>query len=215
MMSIQILTDRYPELAVCAGDIVTAYEKMLAVYRSGGKMLFCGNGGSAADSEHIVGELMKGFLLKRPPVKQDRDAFAALFPEDADYFAKNLQRGIPAISLVSQSAVQTAFNNDVAADMVFAQQVYGYGRPGDLCMGITTSGNSKNVVNAIKVARAMGLVTIGLTGAKESKLSEICDVTIRVPQTETYRVQELHLPVYHWLCAALEDAVFAADEHEA
>ena len=213
MMSIQILTDRYPELAPCAGDIINAYEKMLAVYRSGGKMLFCGNGGSAADAEHIVGELMKGFLLKRPPLPEERDAFAAMFPEDADYFAATLQRGIPAISLVSQSAVQTAFNNDVSADMVFAQQVYGYGRPGDLVMGITTSGNSRNVVNAVKVARAKGLVTIGLTGAKESKLSELCDVTIRVPRTETYQVQELHLPVYHWLCAALEDEIFAADEH--
>jgi len=212
MMSIQILTDRYPELAPCAGDIINAYEKMLAVYRSGGKMLFCGNGGSAADAEHIVGELMKGFLLKRPPLQEERDAFAAMFPEDADYFAATLQRGIPAISLVSQSAVQTAFNNDVSADMVFAQQVYGYGRPGDLVMGITTSGNSRNVVNAVKVARAKGLVTIGLTGAKESKLSELCDVTIRVPRTETYQVQELHLPVYHWLCAALEDAAFGADE---
>jgi len=211
-MNIQILTDRYPELAVCGADIVKAYEKMLAVYENGGKMLFCGNGGSAADSEHIVGELMKGFLLKRPPLQADRDAFAALFPEDADYFTDCLQRGIPAVSLVSQSAVQTAYNNDVAADMVFAQQVYAGGRSGDLVMGITTSGNSKNVVNAMKVAKAMGLVTIGLTGARESKLSAICDVTIRVPETETYKVQELHLPVYHWLCAALEDAAFGADE---
>lgn len=214
-MEIQILTDRYPCLTVCAGEIVAAYEKMLACCQSGGKMLFCGNGGSAADAEHIVGELMKGFLLKRPPVQKDRDGFAAAFPEDAAYFAANLQRGIPAISLVSQSAVQTAFNNDVAADMVYAQQVYGYGRPGDLVMGITTSGNSKNVVNAMKVAKSMGLTTIGLTGAKESALSAICDVTIRVPQTETYMVQELHLPVYHWLCAALEDTLFAADESKA
>lgn len=213
MMPIQILTDRYPSLTVCANDIVAAYEKMLACYENGGKMLFCGNGGSAADAEHIVGELMKGFLLKRPPIQAHRDALTEAFPEDADYMAAHLQRGIPAISLVSQSAVQTAFNNDVAADMVFAQQVYGYGRPGDLLLGITTSGNSKNVVYAMKVAKAMGLTTIGLTGAKESALSAICDVTIRVPQTETYMVQELHLPVYHWLCAALEDTIFAADEH--
>lgn len=213
MMPIQILTDRYPSLTVCANDIVAAYEKMLACYENGGKMLFCGNGGSAADAEHIVGELMKGFLLKRSPIQAHRDALAKAFPEDADYMAAHLQRGIPAISLVSQSAVQTAFNNDVAADMVFAQQVYGYGRPGDLLLGITTSGNSQNVVYAMKVAKAMGLTTIGLTGAKESALSAICDVTIRVPQTETYMVQELHLPVYHWLCAALEDTIFAADEH--
>ncbi len=211
-MNIQVLTDRYPELSVCAGDIVAAYEKMLAVYQAGGKMLFCGNGGSAADAEHIVGELMKGFMLKRPPTDAQKEAFRAAFPEDADYMTANLQRGIPAISLVSQSAVQTAFNNDVDSAMVFAQQVFGYGRPGDLCMGITTSGNSKNVVYAIKAAKAMGLVTIGLTGAKESQLSGICDVTIRVPKTETYQVQELHLPVYHWICAALEEAIFAADE---
>lgn len=213
MMDIQILTDRYPVLADCAGDIVRAYEKMLAVYQGGGKMLFCGNGGSAADAEHIVGELMKGFLLKRPPLQAHKETFASLFPEDAEHFSASLQRGIPAISLVSQSAVQTAYNNDVAADMVYAQQVYGYARPGDLLMGITTSGNSANVVNAVKVAKAMGLVTIGLTGARESKLSAICDVTIRVPETETYKVQELHLPVYHWLCAALEDTAFGADEH--
>ncbi len=211
-MNIQVLTDRYPELSVCADDIVAAYEKMLAVYQAGGKMLFCGNGGSAADAEHIVGELMKGFMLKRPPTDAQKEAFRAAFPEDADYMTANLQRGIPAISLVSQSAVQTAFNNDVDSAMVFAQQVFGYGRPGDLCMGITTSGNSRNVVYAIKAAKAMGLVTIGLTGAKESQLSDICDVTIRVPKTETYQVQELHLPVYHWICAALEEAIFAADE---
>ncbi len=211
-MNIQILTDRYPELSVCAGDIVAAYEKMLAVYQAGGKMLFCGNGGSAADAEHIVGELMKGFMLKRPPTDAQKEAFRAAFPADADYMTANLQRGIPAISLVSQSAVQTAFNNDVDAAMVFAQQVFGYGRPGDLCLGITTSGNSKNVVYAIKAAKAMGLATIGLTGAKESALSDICDVTIRVPRTETYQVQELHLPVYHWICAALEEAIFGAEE---
>lgn len=213
MMPIQILTDRYPSLTACEKDILAAYEKMLACYENGGKMLFCGNGGSAADAEHIVGELMKGFLLKRPPIESHKEAFAAAFPEDADYIISHLQRGIPAISLVSQSAVQSAFNNDVAADMVYAQQVYGYGKPGDLVFGITTSGNSKNVVYAMKVAKAMGLTTIGLTGAKESALSAICDVTIRVPQTETYMVQELHLPVYHWLCAALEDTIFATDEH--
>ncbi len=211
-MDIQILTDRYPTLSVCAAEITAAYEKMLAVYQKGGKMLFCGNGGSAADAEHIVGELMKGFLLKRPPTAAQKEAFRRAFPADADYMTSCLQRGIPAISLVSQSAVQTAFNNDVATDMVFAQQVFGYGRPGDLCMGITTSGNSKNVVYAMKAAKAIGLCTIGLTGAKESQLSEICDVTIRVPQTETYKVQELHLPVYHWICAALEETIFGADE---
>lgn len=213
MITMDVLMERYPALTVCREDIAHAREAMLACYRAGGKMLFCGNGGSAADSEHIVGELMKGFLLKRPPQEEDRAKFDAMFPEDAAYFASHLQRGIPAISLVSQSAVQSAFNNDVDPALVYAQMVYGYARPGDLFMGITTSGNSKNVVNAAKVAKAMGIATIGLTGERESKLSAICDVTIRVPAVETYQVQEFHLPVYHYLCAAVEEILFGEAEH--
>ena len=158
----------------------------------------CGNGGSAADSEHIVGELMKGFLSKRE-VTDER------IPER---LRKNLQGALPAISLPSQCAILSAFVNDVEPDMMYAQMVYGYAKENDLVIGISTSGNSKNVVNAVEVAKCVGAKTLSLTGQNESKLSELSDVTIRVPETETYKVQELHLPVYHYLCAGVEKAMF-------
>ena len=158
----------------------------------------CGNGGSAADCEHIVGELMKGFLKKRE-VTDNR------IPEE---LRKNLQGALPAISLPSQCAVLSAFINDVAPDMMYAQLVYGYAKENDLVMGISTSGNSKNVVNAIEVARCVGAKTLSLTGSGKSKLSELSTVTIRVPETETYKVQEYHLPIYHYLCAEAEKCFF-------
>lgn len=158
----------------------------------------CGNGGSAADSEHIVGELMKGFLSKRE-VTDER------IPER---LRENLQGALPAISLPSQCAILSAFVNDVEPDMMYAQMVYGYAKENDLVIGISTSGNSKNVVNAVEVAKCVGAKTLSLTGQNESKLSELSDVTIRVPETETYKVQELHLPVYHYLCAGVEKAMF-------
>ena len=171
---------------------------MIDTYKNGGKVLVCGNGGSAADCEHIVGELMKGFLSKRE-VTDNR------IPEE---LRKNLQGALPAISLPSQSAILSAFINDVEPDMMYAQLVYGYAKENDLVIGISTSGNSKNVVNAIEVARCMGVKTLSLTGSKESKLSDNSDVTICVPETETYKVQELHLPVYHYLCAEVEKEMF-------
>ena len=192
------LYERYPVLKQCSSDIEKALDLMCLVYKSNGKVLVCGNGGSAADSEHIVGELMKGFMLKRP-VKDER------IPE---HLRKNLQGALPAISLPSQSAILSAFINDVEPDMMYAQLVYGYARENDLVIGLSTSGNSKNVVNAIEVARCIGAKTLALTGEKESRLSEICDVTVRVPETETYKVQELHLPVYHFLCAQTEQFMF-------
>ena len=171
---------------------------MLETYRSGGKVLVCGNGGSASDSEHIVGELMKGFLLKRP-VTDERIPGA---------LREGLQGSLPAISLPSQSAILSAFINDVDPEMMYAQLVYGYAKKEDLVIGLSTSGNSKNVVNAIEVARCMGIKTLSLTGQKESKMSELSDVTIRVPETETYKIQEYHLPVYHYLCAEVEKQMF-------
>jgi D-sedoheptulose 7-phosphate isomerase len=171
----------------------------------------CGNGGSASDAEHIVGELMKSFKLKRPVTDAQREALVAAFPVDGTYLAGHLQRGIRAISLVSQSSLSSAFINDVAPDMVFAQQVFGYGSAGDVLLAISTSGNSKNVVNACKVAHTFGIGTIGMTGEHGGKLMEICDVTIRVPACETFRVQEYHLPVYHTLCAMLEMDMFSTD----
>lgn len=192
------LLQRYPMLEACRESIEKACELMLDTYRNGGKVLVCGNGGSAADSEHIVGELMKGFLKKRE-VTDER------IPED---LRKNLQGAVPAISLPSQCAVLSAFVNDVEPEMMYAQLVYGYAKENDLVIGISTSGNSKNVVNAIKVAKCMGVKTLSLTGKNESKLSELSAVTIKVPETETFKVQELHLPVYHYLCAKLESVIF-------
>lgn len=192
------LLSRYSKLAECRDSIKKALDLMIDTYKNGGKVLVCGNGGSAADCEHIVGELMKGFLSKRE-VTDNR------IPEE---LRKNLQGALPAISLPSQSAILSAFINDVEPDMMYAQLVYGYAKENDLVIGISTSGNSKNVVNAIEVARCMGVKTLSLTGSKESKLSDISDVTICVPETETYKVQELHLPVYHYLCAEVEKEMF-------
>ena len=192
------LLSRNSKLAECRDSIKKALDLMIDTYKNGGKVLVCGNGGSAADCEHIVGELMKGFLEKRE-VTDNR------ISED---LRKNLQGALPAISLPSQSAILSAFINDVEPDMMYAQLVYGYAKENDLVIGISTSGNSKNVVNAIEVARCMGVKTLSLTGSKESKLSDISDVTICVPETETYKVQELHLPVYHYLCAEVEKEMF-------
>ncbi|RAV20687.1 D-sedoheptulose-7-phosphate isomerase [Paenibacillus contaminans] len=198
---------KYPELSVCAGDIGRAFETMRDCYRNGGKVLLAGNGGSAADCEHIVGELMKGFMSKRPVPTLMRERLSRLAGE-GEYLADRLQGALPAISLVSQTALASAFANDVAADMVFAQQVYGYGRPGDVFVGLSTSGNSLNVLHALQVAKTLDLRTIGLTGRTGGRMSEICDVTIRVPHDRTPDIQERHLPVYHTLCMMLEEEFF-------
>lgn len=193
-----MLYERYPALTVCKNDIDKAYEMILDTYKNGGKVLVCGNGGSASDSEHIVGELMKGFMLKRP-VTDER------IPEE---LRVGLQGSLPAISLPSQCAILSAFINDVDPEMMYAQLVYGYAKKEDLVIGLSTSGNSKNVVKAIEVAKCLGAKTLSMTGEKMSKLSEISDVTIRVPATETYKIQEYHLPVYHYLCAEVEKEIF-------
>lgn len=193
------LLNRYPSLENCKTDIEKAFNLILDTYKKGGKVIVCGNGGSAADSEHIVGELMKGFMLKRP-VTDKR------IPE---YLRKGLQGSLPAISLSSQSAILSAFINDVEPEMMYAQLIFGYAKENDMVIGLSTSGNSKNIVNAIEVAKCIGVKTLSMTGKMESKLSELSDVTIRVPETETYKVQELHLPVYHYLCAAVEKSMFS------
>ena len=194
-----MLYEKYNALEECREDIEKALELILHTYQNGGKVLVCGNGGSAADSEHIVGELMKGFLLKRP-VTDER------IPER---LRMGLQGSLPAISLPSQCAILSAFINDVDPEMMYAQLVYGYAKENDLVIGLSTSGNSKNVVNAIEVAKCLGVKTLSLTGSKDSRMSELSDVTIRVPETETYKVQEYHLPVYHYLCAEVERILFA------
>lgn len=202
------LLERYPALSGCEEDIKSAAERLLLTYRKGGKILVCGNGGSCADSEHIVGELMKGFLSKRPMSKEQKQAFEKVLGTDSVPLTDRLQCAIPAIALPSQAALLSAFANDVDADLMYAQLVFGYGKPGDALIGISTSGNAKNVSEAVKVAKVLGISTIGLTGKGESTLSLLCDCTIRVPETETFKVQELHLPVYHYLCAWLEQQAF-------
>ena len=196
------LMEERPALLPCAGDIQAVFDVLGGTYRQGCKLLLCGNGGSASDCEHIVGELMKGFLFRRP-----QKAFCLAHPELED-IASLLQGALPAISLTGQPALQTAFANDVDPVMIFAQQVYGYAKPDDALLGISTSGNADNVIAALRVARAMGLKTIGLTGRDGGRMKEYCDVCICVPETETYRVQEMHLPVYHALCAMLEAEFF-------
>ena len=193
-----MLYERYPALQSCKDSIEAALQLLIETYRNGGKVLICGNGGSAADSEHIVGELLKGFMSKRP-VTDER------IPEA---LRAELQGSLPAISLPSQCAILSAFCNDVSPEMMYAQLVYGYGKPEDLLIGLSTSGNSQNVVKAVEVANCLGMKTIAMTGAAESKLSALSTVTVKVPETETYKVQELHLPIYHYLCAETEKAFF-------
>ncbi len=202
------LIKKYPELGVCAPDIAHAFEILVKTYRGGGQVLICGNGGSAADSEHIVGELMKGYLSRRPIPASIRSRLIGAFPENGAYLADHLQGALPTLSLVSQTSLLTAYANDVAPDMAFAQQVYGYGRGRDAVIGISTSGNSPNVLNALRVGRALGLATIGLTGKYGGALPEIGDVTICVPWDLTADIQERHLAIYHALCAMLEEEFF-------
>ncbi len=197
-MNIDNLISRYPLLSACREDIENAAELMIKTYRRGGKILLAGNGGSSADCDHIVGELMKGFLLKR---KVDDEKI----PEN---IRMHLQGSLPAISLSSHTAAMSAFINDVEPSMVYAQMLYGYANADDVFVGISTSGNSSNVVNAAIVAKSLGIKTVALTGERSSKLSEISDIAIRVPETETYKIQELHLPVYHYLCASVEEYFF-------
>ena len=195
------LYGRYPQLKSCECEIGKAFDLLLACYGNGGKVLTCGNGGSASDAEHIVGELLKKFRKHRDVSSE----LAAKLP--AELVAK-LEGSLPAVSLVSMSGILTAFANDVAWETAFAQQVYGLGNPGDVLIALSTSGDSANCVNAALVAKAKGLKVIAMTGAGGGKLATLADAAVRVPESETYRIQELHLPVYHALCAQLEDALF-------
>jgi D-sedoheptulose 7-phosphate isomerase len=202
------LIKRYPALKDCKDDIFAAYQILVDSYQKKKKLLVCGNGGSAADSEHIVGELMKEFKLKRKVYADQTQAMKSINPEMGQYLADNLQGALPAIALTGHSALSTAFMNDSESVLVFAQQVNGYGKAGDVFLGISTSGNSANVIYAAITAKARGLKVIGLSGAKESKLSRLADICIRVPETETFKIQEFHLPIYHCLCLMLEERFF-------
>ena len=197
----------YPRLTVNREEIAKAYSLIEKCAEENAFVYCCGNGGSAADSEHITGELMKGFLLKRPLPAEEKARFEGI--EDGEDIAGKLQKGIRCISLVSQSGVISAFANDIDPSLIYAQQVYAYAKSEhDVLIALSTSGNSLNIVNAVKAARAAGIKTVAITGAKESKLSALSDVTVKLPTTETYEVQELTLPVYHALCAAVEAHMF-------
>jgi phosphoheptose isomerase len=202
------LLEEFPKLSFCENSIREAISILKKCYQNNGKLLICGNGGSAADSEHMVGELMKGFDLKRRIKREDSEKIKLLYPDEWEYISKNIQGALSAISLVSQTAYITAFINDASPEMVFAQQVYGYGRRGDVLLGISTSGNSINIVNAVKIAKVFELDTIGFTGIKGGLLEEQCDVVIKIPEEKTFRIQEYQLPIYHAICRILEIEFF-------
>lgn len=209
--TITIMNDlyaRYPALASCKSSIASALATLTDTFANGHKLLICGNGGSAADAEHMVGELMKGFKLPRKLPQELQAKLLHTCPDCADYLVKNLQQALPACSLVSQTALSTAFSNDQSPDLAFAQQVLGYGQAGDCLLGITTSGNSQNVIYAAQIARTLGMKVIGLTGNRYGAIVKLSDTAIEVPEKETFKIQELHLPVYHALCAALENEFF-------
>ncbi|MBR5544775.1 MAG: SIS domain-containing protein [Clostridia bacterium] len=198
MNNMKELSERYPQLNTCAKDIEKAFALMIDTYKNSGKFLVCGNGGSTADADHIVGELMKGFL-------KDRKVTDERIPQE---LRGKLQGALPAISLSAHTSLMTATINDNDADMIFAQQVYGYAKENDLLIAISTSGNSKNVVNAVEVAKALGVKVVALTGKGGGTLKEMADVAICAPSTETYKIQEYHLPIYHYLCAKVEEEIF-------
>lgn len=203
------LIQTYPYLSSCRQQIAAAYDALRICFRKDGKLLIAGNGGSASDSSHIVGELMKGFLCTRPLSPSQKTGFSGF--SEGQQLAGKLQQALPAIALTEQSALLSAIANDISSDMVYAQQVFGYGRPGDVFMGLSTSGNSENIVLAARTASACGLKTIAITGSADSRLSVFCDICIRVPFTATYQIQEGTLPVYHALCAMLEADFFGKE----
>jgi D-sedoheptulose 7-phosphate isomerase len=202
------LLERYPILKPCDADLASAFDLLVAAYQSGNKLLLCGNGGSAADSEHMVAELMKGFLKRRPIPSEHAAQLEAANPATGRAIATRLQGTLAAIPLSSHVSLITAIANDIDYEMIFAQQVYGLGRPGDVLLAISTSGNSKNVINAVIVAKAFGLKTIVLTGKSGDSLAALADVAIKVPVDNIAEIQELHLPVYHWLSTELEETFF-------
>lgn len=205
---VDVLIDRYLELEGQRQNIIAAYKILEESYANGGKLLVAGNGGSAADSEHIVGELMKGFENSRKLPQEYKDSLISVNQELGATLGENLQGALPAIALDGHLALSTAYMNDCEPLLCFAQQVNGFGNTGDVFLGISTSGNSKNILYAATVAKAKGMKVIALTGAKNSKLSALADVTIRSSQTRTYMVQEHHLPIYHCLCLMLEERFF-------
>jgi D-sedoheptulose 7-phosphate isomerase len=198
-----------PELATCIAPLQSAFEVLCQAFRAGRKLLVCGNGGSAADSEHIVGELMKSFTARRDIPAEHCSRLVALFPAEGPYLGSHLQCALPAISLVSQTSLLTALANDVGVDMIFAQQVYGYGQAGDVLLAISTSGASPNVLHALRVARALGLHTLGLAGSSCGAMAALCDVVVCAPRANVAAIQQAHQALYHALCTMLEAEFFA------
>ena len=198
---------RYPALRACEKEIADARDALIACYEGGGKVLLCGNGGSCADCDHIVGELMKGFLKKRPLSEERRAEMQKNYAVDDGILSK-LQAGLPAVSLPAITGLNSAFCNDVDPELIYAQSVLGLGKAGDILIALSTSGNAKNVAAAVSVAKSIGMTVIGMTGEKGGRLREMADITVNVPERETFKVQELHLPVYHYLCAAVEAHFF-------
>ncbi len=202
---IKELIERYPALAICEKDIRAAASAIIDSYKAGGKLIVAGNGGSAADSDHITGELLKSFVKKRKPEKKFLDALSAIDSDTGSYLSDKLQGSLPAIALTNNSALMTASLNDVDGNVLFAQQVMGFGKKGDVFLGISTSGNSKDVIYALAVAKALGVKTVALTGKTGGKCKELADISIVVPENETFKIQEFHLPVYHALCLTIEE----------
>lgn len=202
------LLNRYPSLCKCKAEIENAAKAIIDCYENGGKLLLCGNGGSSADCEHIVGEMMKGFLKKRPLSESKRTEMKDKCDLVDDELLNKLQGGLPAIAIPSITALNSAFCNDVDPELVYAQPLMALGKENDILIGISTSGNSKNVFGAVKVAKALGIKVIGLTGKTGGKLKDTADICICATETETFKIQELHLPIYHYLCAAVEKHFF-------
>lgn len=202
------LAERYPSLQTVKEEVIGAYEILESCYENGNKLLIAGNGGSSADAEHIVGELMKGFVKMRKPSSEFGELLKSVNKEYGEELEQKLQGALPAIALSGHNSLNTAYLNDVDGNLCFAQQTYGYGQEGDVLLAISTSGNSKNVLYAVTTAKAKGMKVIGLSGGSGGKLLEMADVSIVVPEKETYKIQELHLPIYHTLCLMLEERFF-------
>ena len=203
---VQTLVTRYPALAPLAGTLVAATEALCACHARNGLILTCGNGGSASDASHITGELLKGFCHPRPPTPLQLSALGKQLGDEA--LAAKFQQGMRAVNLCESSAILTATINDLAPELIYAQPVFALGRAGDILIGLSTSGNALNVTRAFQAARAVGVRTIGFTGAKPGRMDPSCDLLFKVPETETYKIQELHLPLYHALCAMAESEIY-------
>ncbi len=203
--------ERYPALEDCRSGLFSSMEIICNGFRNGGKLITCGNGGSAADAMHIVGELMKGFLLPRK-IENFNPEFVKraqeLFPVDVEFFKANLQSALPAISLVGETSLITAFANDMSPNLIFAQQIFGLGKRGDVLLAISTSGNSDNVLFAVEVAKIMGIKVVAMTGRRGGRLRHLSDAAICVPADSSYTIQEFHLPIYHMICLAAENEFF-------